>query len=103
MRDPEIDQTCYPYGSLRIGDNTFIANIPTLTKVYQHPVPLEVALHAAARLNAMYHSGKAVATLANIVASPERLFTLVRDEAHACRSRGLIDNAQYLAIQLQEA
>lgn len=102
MRDPEIDQTCYPYGNLRIGDNTFIANIPTLTKVYQHPVPLVVALHAAARLNALHHSGQREA-LANIVTSPERLFTLVRDEAHACRSRGMIDNAQYLAVQLQEA
>lgn len=102
MRDPEIDQTCYPYGNLRIGDNTFIANIPTLTKVYQHPVPLEVALHAAARLNALYHSGQREA-LANIVTSPERLLTLVRDEANACRSRGMIDNAQYLAVQLQGA
>ena len=102
MRDPEIDQTCYPYGSLRIGDNTFLANIPTLEKEYPHPVPLVVALHAAARLNALYHSGQSEA-LANIVTSPERLFTLVRDEAHACRSRGLIDNSQYLAIQLQEA
>ena len=102
MRDPEIDQTCYPYGSLRIGDNTFLANIPTMEKEYPHPVPLVVALHAAARLNALYHSGQREA-LANIVTSPERLFTLVRDEAHACRSRGLIDHSQYLAIQLQEA
>ena len=102
MRDPEIDQTCYPYGSLRIGDNTFLANIPTLEKEYPHPVPLVVALHAAARLNALYHSGQREA-LWNIVTSPERLFTLVRDEAHACRSRGLIDHSQYLAIQLQEA
>ena len=102
MRDPEIDQTCYPYGNLRIGDNTFLANIPTLEKEYPHPVPLVVALRAAAKLNALYHSGQREALL-NIVTSPERLFTLVRDEAHACRSRGLIDNAQYLAIQLQEA
>lgn len=102
MRDPEIDQTCYPYGNLRIGDNTFLANIQTLSKVYPHPVPLEVALHAAARLNALYHSGQREA-LANIVTSPERLLTLVRDEANACRSRGMIDNAQYLAVQLQGA
>ena len=102
MRDPEIDKTRYPYGDLRIGDNTYLTHIPTLGKVYQHPVPLAVALHAAARLNALYHSGQREA-LANIVTSPERLFTLVRDEAHACRSRGLIDNSQYLAIQLQEA
>lgn len=102
MRDPEIDQTCYPYGTLRIGDNTFLANIPTLKKVYPHPVPLVVALHAAARLNALYHRGQREA-LANIVTSPAHLFTLVRDEAHACRSRGLIDNSQYLTVQLQEA
>lgn len=102
MRDLEIDQSCYPYGTLRIGDNTFLTNIPTLKKVYPHPVPLVVALHAAARLNALHHSGQREA-LANIVTSPERLFTLVRDEAHACRSRGLIDQSQYLAIQLQEA
>lgn len=102
MRDPEIDQTRYPYGDLRIGDNTFLANIPKLNKVYPHPVPLVVALHAAARLNALHHSGQREA-LANIVTSPERLFTLVRDEAHACRSRGLIDHSQYLAVQLQEA
>ncbi len=102
MRDHEIDQTRYPYGDLRIGDNTFVAYIPTLTKVYPQPVPLVVAAAAAARLNALHHSGEREA-LANIVTSPERLFTLVRDEAHACRSRGLIDNSQYLAVQLQEA
>ena len=101
MRDPEIDQTRYPYGNLRIGDNTFLANIPTLGKVYPHPVPLVVALHAAARLNALYLSGQREA-LANIVTSPERLFTLVRDEAHACRSLGLIDYSQYRAVRLQE-
>ncbi len=102
MRDPEIDQTCYPYGNLRIGDNTFLANIPTLEKVYPHPVPLVVALHAAARLNALYHSGQREA-LWNIVTSPERLFTLMCDEAHACRSLGLIDYSQYRAVRLQEA
>ena len=102
MRDTEIDKTCYPYGSLRIGDNTYLAHIPTLYKVYLHPVPLVVALHAAAWLNALHHSGHREA-LANIVTSPERLFTMVCDEAHACRSRGEIDHSQYLAIQLQEA
>ena len=102
MRDPEIDQTCYPYGNLRIGDNTFLAHIPTLNKVYPHPVPLVVALHAAARLNALYHSGEREA-LVNIVTSPERLFTLMCDAAHACRSLGLIDDSQYRAVQLQEA
>ena len=102
MRDPEIDKTCYPYGSLRIGDNTFLANIPTLVKVYPHPVQLAVALHAAARLNALYHSGQREA-LENIVTSPERLLTLVRDSAHACRSLGLIDYSQYHAVRLQGA
>lgn len=102
MRDFEIDEAKYPYGDLRIGDNTFVANIPTLAKVYLHPVPLIVALYVAERLNKLYHSGQREA-LANIVTSPERLFTLVRDEAHACRSLGLIDHSQYLAVQLQEA
>ena len=102
MRDPEIDQTCYPYGSLRIGDNTFLANIPTLEKEYPFPVPLVVALHAAARLNALYHSGQREA-LWNIVSSPERTLTMMCDAAHACRSLGLIDNSQYRAVQLQEA
>ena len=101
MHDPEIDKTCYPYGSLRIGENTFLANIPTLEKEYPHPVPLVVALHAAARLNALYHSGQREA-LANIVTSPERLLTLMCDAAHACRSLGLIDHSQYRAVRLQE-
>ena len=102
MRDPEIDQTSYPYGNLRIGDNTYLAHIPTLYKVYLHPVPLVVALHAAARLNALHHSGQREA-LANIVTSPVKLWQLVRDEAHACCSKGLIDRSEYLAVQLQEA
>ena len=102
MRDLEIDQTCYPYGSLRIGDNTFLANIPTLEKEYPFPVPLVVALHAAARLNALYHSGQREA-LWNIVSSPSGMLTLMCDAAHACRSLGLIDNSQYRAVQLQEA
>lgn len=102
MHDPDIDKTCYPYGNLRIGDNTFIAHIPTLRKVYQHPVPLEVALHVAARLNALHHSGQREA-LVNIVTSHERLLTLVRDEADACISLGLIDPLQYLAVKLQDA
>ena len=102
MRDLKIDQTRYPYGNLRIGDNTFLANIPTLSKVYPHPVPRAVALHAAARLNSLHYSGQREA-LANIVTNPERLHTLVCDEAHACRSLGLIDHSQYLAVQLQEA
>lgn len=99
MRDLEIDKTRYPYGDLRIGDNTFIAHIPTLNKVYPHPVPLVLALHVALRLNNRYHEGFA---LAGIVTSPSKLWQLVSDEAHACRSKGLIDQSEYLAIQLQE-
>ena len=101
MRDFEIDKARYPYGDLCIGDNTFIANIPTLTKVYPHPVPLQVALHVALRLNNLVHAGQRAA-LAGIVTSPSKLWQLVRDEAHACRSKGLIDQSEYLAIQLQE-
>ena len=101
MRDLEIDKTRYPYGDLRIGDNTFIAHIPMLTKVYPHPVPLYVALYVALRLNSLVHAGQREA-LAGIVTSPSKLWQLVRDEAHACRSKGLIDQSEYLAIQLQE-
>lgn len=101
MRDLEIDKTRYPYGDLRIGDNTFIAHIPMLTKVYPHPVPLYVALYVALRLNNLVHEGQREA-LAGIVTSPSKLWQLVRDEAHACRSKGLIDQSEYLAIQLQE-
>ena len=101
MRDLEIDKTRYPYGDLRIGDNTFIAHIPMLTKVYPHPVPLYVALYVALRLNTLVHEGQREA-LAGIVTSPSKLWQLVRDEAHACRSKGLIDQSEYLAIQLQE-
>ena len=61
-----------------------------------------VALRGGEEVQGVCHSRQREA-LSNIVTSPERMFTLVRDEAHACRSRGLIDNAQYLAIQLQEA
>lgn len=101
MRDFEIDKARYPYGDLRIGDNTFIANIPTLNKVYPHPVPLVLALRVALRLNTMHHEGQREA-LAGIVTSPSKLWQLVRDEAHACRSKGLIDHSEYLAVQLQE-
>ncbi len=101
MRDFEIDESRYPYADLRIGDNTFVANVPTLTKVYPHPVPLIVALYVAQRLNKLYHSGERDA-LTNIVTSPSKLGQLVCDEAHAARGRGLIDQIEYLAIQLQE-
>lgn len=101
MRDFEIDEARYPYGDLRIGDNTFVANIPALTKVYPHPVPLTVALYVALRLNKLYHGGERDA-LNGIVTSPSKLWQLVRDEAHAARGRGLIDHSEYLAIQLQE-
>ena len=101
MRDFEIDEARYPYGDLRIGDNTFVANIPTLSKVYPHPVPLPVALAVALRLNKLHHGGQREA-LNGIVTSPSKLWQLVRDEAHAARGRGLIDHSEYLAIQLQE-
>lgn len=101
MRDFEIDEARYPYGDLRIGDNTFIANIPTLGKVYPHPVPLTVALYVALRLNKLHHSGEREA-LAGIVTSPSKLWQLVSDEAHAARGRGLIGLGEYLAILLQE-
>lgn len=101
MRDFEIDKARYPYADLRIGDNTFIANIPTLTKVYPHPVPLVLALHVALRLNTLYHEGQREA-LAGIVTSPQKLWQLVSDEAHACWSKDLIDHSEHLAIRLQE-
>ena len=101
MRDFEIDKARYPYGDLRIGDSTFIANIPTLTKVYPHPVPLQVALHVALRLNNLHHEGQHEA-LTGIVTSPSKLWQLVRDEAQACRSKGLIVRREHLAVQLQE-
>ena len=101
MRDFEIDKARYPYGDLRIGDNTFIANIPTLSKVYPHPVPLALALHVAQRLNVLYHNGEREA-LFNIVSSPQRLQQLVCDEADSCRSRGLLTQVDYLSVQLQE-
>ena len=101
MRDFEIDKARYPYADLRIGDNTFIANIPTLKKVYPHPVPLALALHVALRLNNLHHDGHREA-LAGIVTSPAKLGQLVRDEAHACRSKDLIDHSKYLAVQLHE-
>ena len=101
MRDPEIDQIYYPYGNLRIGDNTYLAYIPALKKVYPHPVPLVLALHVAHRLNNLYHAGLREA-LVGIVTSPSKLWQLVLDEAHACRSKGLIDHSEYLAVQLQE-
>ena len=101
MRDFEIDKARYPYADLRIGDNTFIAHIPTLYKVYPHPVPLVLALHVALRLNNLHHEGQREA-LVGIVTSPSKLWQLVSDEAHACRSKGLIDHSEYLAVQLQE-
>ena len=101
MRDFEIDKARYPYADMRIGDRTFIVNIPTLSKVYQYPVPQTVAMHVALRLNSLHHSGEREA-LAGIVTSPSKLWQLVRDEAHAARGRGLIDHSEYLAIQLQE-
>ena len=101
MRDFEIDKARYPYADLRIGDNTFIAHIPTLNKVYPHPVPLQLAMHVALRLNNLHHEGQREA-LAGIVTSPAKLWQLVHDEAHACRSKGLIDHSEYLAVQLQE-
>ena len=101
MRDFEIDRARYPYADLRIGDNTFIAHIPTLTQVYPHPVPRALALHVALRLNNLHHGGHREA-LAGIVTSPEKIAQLVRDEAHACRSKGLIDQGEYLEVQLQE-
>ena len=101
MRDFEIDKARHPYADLRIGDNTFIANIPTLNKVYPHPVPLVLALHVALRLNNLHHEGQHEA-LAGIVTSPSKLWQLVSDEAHAARGRGLIDHSEYLAIKLQE-
>ena len=101
MRDFEIDKTRYPYADLRIGDNTFIAHIPTLKKVYPHQVPLVLALHVALRLNNLYHEGQREA-LAGIVTSHAKLWQLVRDEAHACRSKGLIDPREYFEVILQE-
>ena len=101
MRDFEIDKARYPYADLRIGENTYIAHIPTLYKVYLHPVPLVLAMHVALRLNNLYHEGQREA-LANTVTSPAKLAQLVRDEAHACRSKGLIDHSEYLAVQLKE-
>ncbi len=101
MRDFEIDKARYPYADLRIGDNTFIAHIPTLNKVYPHPVPLMLAQHVALRLNNLHHEGQREA-LAGIVTSPAKLWQLVRDEAHACRSKWLIYHSDYLAVQLQE-
>ena len=101
MCDFEIDEARYPYGVLRIGDNTFIANIPTLTKVYPHPVPQTVALYVALRLNKLYHSGKRD-VLNGIVTSPSKLWQLVTDEAHAAHGRGLIDISEYVTILIQE-
>ena len=101
MRDFEIDKARYPYGNLRIGDNTFIANIPTLSKVYPHPVPSVLAQHVALRLNNLHHEGHREA-LAGIVTSPAKLWQLVCDEAQACRAKGLIDNSEVLAVVLQE-
>lgn len=100
MRDFEIDEARYPYADMRIGDNTYIVHIPTLTKVYPH-VPQPVAMYVALRLNTLYHSGERDA-LDCIITSPSKLWQLVRDEANAARGRGLIDNSEYLAIQLQE-
>lgn len=102
MRDFEIDKTRYPYADMRIGDSTFIVNIPTLTKVYQYPVPQTVAMYVALRLNNLYHSGERDA-LDCIVTSHRKLWQLVIDEANAALSRGLIDQSEYLAIQLQGA
>ena len=101
MRDFEIDKARYPYADLRIGDNTFIAHIPTLNTVFPHPVPLQLAMHVALRLNNLHHEGQREA-LAGIVTSPAKLWQLVRDEAHACCSKGLIDHSEYLAVLLQE-
>ena len=101
MRDFEIDEARYPYSDMRIGDNTFIANIPTLTKVYPHPVPLTVAVYVSMRLNNLYHGGARDA-LNSIVTNQSKLWQLVRDEARAARGRGLIDHDEYRTIQLQE-
>lgn len=100
MRDFEIDEARYPYADMRIGDNTYIMHIPTLTKVYQH-VPPTVAMCVALRLNKLYHSGERDA-LNGIVTSQRNLWQLVCDEANAALGRGLIDNSEYRAIQLQE-
>ena len=101
MRDFEIDETRYPYADMRIGDHTFITNIPTLTKVYPHSVPPTVATYVALRLNRLYHSGERDA-LNGIVTDHSKLWQLVSDEAHAARGRGLINNSEYLAILHQE-
>lgn len=101
MRDFEIDKARYPYADLRIGDNTFIANIPTLSKVYPHPVPVPLARHVAMRLNNLHHGGQREALTA-IVTSPAKLWQLVSDEAHACWSEDLIDHCEYLEVLLQE-
>lgn len=101
MRDFEFDDTRYPYGDLRIGDSTFIANIPELYFVYPHPVQLAVAKHVALRLNKLHHSGERE-VLGSVVTNPSKLWQLVHDEAHACRSRGLIGLGDYLLILTQE-
>lgn len=106
MRDFEIDEARYPYADMRIGDNTFIVNIPTLDKVYPHPVPLPVALSVALRLNTLYYLGREQVSehdaLNCILTSPSKLWQLVCNEAHASLGRGLINRSEYLAIQLQE-
>ena len=91
MRELEIDQTCYPFGDLRIGDNWYLAKITTLSKVFEKPLPLPVIQRVAKRLNELYY-GEQKDALERTILNP---LPLIVDEAAAARTLGAISTDRY--------
>lgn len=99
MREPEVDQTRYPYGDLRIGDNSYVTHIPTLSKVIDIPMPLALVLRVGVRLNALHYAGEKEALLRTTL----NIKPLIVDEADAAKVLGLISVDEYrdLLVKLE--
>jgi len=101
MRDFEIDPRVYPYAAQRYGDNWFAVHVPTQFKVWDQPLPPQVAREFCEGVNKQHHSLWDAHLVPVLLGHPHAMYNALVKVAHRLRSSGAIGHEQYLAVQLQ--